>query len=105
MHNMVLAAGTGGGYITNNILNNAINFLAPLVGLALVIFVFVQGWKIVSGNETGSVKKLVSGVLLLLFILGIMFAAGSFDTYGNLFKSITDTAVQEGGSNINDILK
>ena len=91
-------------FITNTILQNLINFLAPVVGIALVIFCAVQAFKIFSGSETGSVKKLITGVLILLFIIGIMFAAGSFETYGNFFKGLTDTIITEGAGDAGDIL-
>ena len=91
-------------FITNTILQNLINFLAPVVAIALVIFCVVQAFKIFSGSETGSVKKLITGVLILLFIIGIMFAAGSFETYGNLFKGLTNSVIEEGVGDAGNIL-
>jgi hypothetical protein len=96
---------SGTGFITNNILTNLINFLAPVVGICLVIFCVVQAVKIFSGSETGSVKKLIGGVLILLFIIGIMYAAGSFQAYGNLFKNLTDTIITDGAGDAEKILK
>lgn len=91
-------------FTTNTILQNLINFLAPVVAIALVLFCVVQAFKIFSGDETGSVKKLVTGVLILLFIIGIMYAAGSFDTYGNFFKGLTDTIIQKGAGDAGEII-
>jgi hypothetical protein len=91
-------------FITNNILTNLINFCAPVVGIALVIFCLVQAFKIFTGNENASVKKLVSGILILLFILGVMFAAGSFQAYGELFKGLTDTIINKGAGDAGDII-
>lgn len=91
-------------YITNQILQNLINFLAPVVAIALVIFCVVQAFKIFSGNENGSVKKLISGTLILLFIIGIMFAAGSFESYKEIFQGLTDSIITEGGGDAQDIL-
>lgn len=101
---MMMLPVTGGGYITNNILNNLINFLAPVVGIALVVFCVFQGFQIFKGSETASVKKLVLGVALLLFILGVMYAAGSFESYGNLFKGVTDSIIQQGGQDAGSIV-
>lgn len=92
------------GYITNTILTNIINFLAPVVGIAMVIFCVIQAFKIFKGSEGASVKSLIIGIALLLFILGIMFAAGSFQTYGNIFKGVTDSAVQGVGNNAKEVL-
>lgn len=80
-------------YMTNNILKNLINFCAPLVAIALVIFCVLQGFQIFKGGDGASVKKLVTGVLLILFILGIMYAAGSFKSYGDAFKGVTDKVI------------
>lgn len=95
---------TGGGYITNNILTNFIDFCAPIVGIALIIFCVIQAFQIFRGAEGASVKKMVSGVVILLFLLGIMFAAGSFETYGKAFQNITDGIINQGAENANDII-
>lgn len=86
-------------FITNTILQNLINFCAPILGIVLIIFCIIQGWKIFRGNEGSSVKGLVSGVLLILFLLGIMFAAGSFETYGRAFEGLTNTLIEDGAEN------
>ncbi len=90
--------------ITNTILQNLINFLAPVVGIAIVIFCVIQAFKIFRGQEGGSVKSLLIGVGILLLILGIMFAAGSFETYGKLFQGITNTIIEQGGGDIGNIV-
>ena len=93
-----------GGFITNNILTNLINFLAPVIGIALVIYCVIQGLKIATGNENASVKKMVSGVLIILFILGVMYAAGSFESYGKLFKNVSNTAIEKTAKDGNSII-
>ena len=95
---------TGGNFITNNILTNIIDFCAPVVGIALVIFCIFQAFQIFRGSETASVKKLVSGVVILLFLLGIMYAAGSFETYGRAFQNITDSIIEQGGEDASKIV-
>ena len=70
-------------FITNNILTNLINFCAPVVGIALVIFCLVQAFKIFTGNEN---------------------AAGSFQAYGELFKGLTDTIINKGAGDAGDII-
>ena len=91
-------------FITNTLLSNIINFLAPVVGIALVIFCLMQGIGIAKGNDNGGVKKLVTGVLLILFILGVMYAAGSFDTYGQAFKNVTDSAITSAGNDAGSLI-
>lgn len=90
--------------ITENILTGLISFLAPVVAIALVIFCVIQGFKLLKGSESGSVGKLVMGALLILFILGIMYLAGSYETYGELFKGLTGDVVSELGDNAGTII-
>ena len=105
MNYLVLAStGSAGGFITNNILTNLINFLAPVLGIALVIFCVVQGWQIFTGGNGSSVKKLISGVLVIFCLLGIMYAAGSFDSYGKLFQSVTDSIINKGSKDAGKIV-
>ena len=89
-------------FITNTLLTNIINFCAPIVGICLVVFVLMQGFKVYKGQA--EVKGLVTGVLLILFILGIMYAAGSFETYGNAFKGVTDSAINSVGSDASSLI-
>ena len=91
--------------MTNNILQNLINFLAPVVGIAIVVFCVVQAWKLFRGQPGASVKNLLLGVLVLPLILGIMYAAGSFEAYGNLFKGVSDEAINQVGGEAGSILK
>lgn len=86
------------------ILNNLITFLAPLIGIAIVVFCVIQGFKLLKGQQGGSIKSLLTGVGVLLLILGIMYAAGSFDTYGKLFKGTTDKIITEVGNDAGNIV-
>ena len=91
-------------YITNTILNNLINFLAPVVAIALVVFCVFQGVQIIRGAENASWGKFVGGVAFILIILGIMFAAGSFDSYGNAFKGVADSVINSGANDAGQIV-
>ena len=89
--------------ISDNILSGLLAFLAPLVGVAMLVFCVIQGFKLAKGVEGASVKKLVGGVALFLFILGLMYLTGSYKTLGDLFKNFTDkaiTGVANDGTNI-----
>jgi len=92
------------GFMTNSILTNLIAFLTPVVAIALVIFCVVQAVKIFSGSESGSFRKLITGTLTLLFIIGIMYIAGSFSTYGTLFQNLTNTALTQGAADAGTII-
>lgn len=92
------------GFITNTLLQNLISFLAPVAAIVLVAFCVVQAVGMIRGVDGNGVKKLVSGVLIILLLIGIMFAAGSFETYGQLFKDVTNTAVTQIGDNANNLL-
>ena len=91
-------------FITNTILQNLINFLAPLVAIFMVVFCVMQGIQIAKGGANGSVKTLVTGILLFLFVIGLMYAAGSFETYGKLFQSLADTLINQTQENAGNIV-
>lgn len=93
-----------GNFITNNILTNVIDFAAPIVGIALIIFCVLQAFQIFKGSDTASVKKMVNGVIILLFLLGIMYAAGSFEVYGRAFQHITNNIIDKGAKDAGKIV-
>ena len=90
--------------ITSTILKNLIAFLAPVVAIFLVLFCVFQGGKLIKGSENGSVKKLIGGIVLFFFILGVMYAAGSFDTYATMFSNFAGSAVNQIGENATTII-
>ena len=90
--------------ITKNILDNLVAFLAPIIGIAMIIFCIVQGFKIAKGDDNGSVKKLLMGIAFLLLIAGIMYSAKSIDEYGKLFKGTTDKVINQGGNDVKSIV-
>ena len=87
---------------TDNILKNLIAFLAPIVAIALLIFLIVQAVKLVKGSST--FKTLICGALVFFFILGLMYACGSYNTYGQLFNSLTNKAITMGTNDLNGII-
>lgn len=93
-----------GNFITNTILGQLIAFLAPVIAIGLIIFVVVQGLRLLKGAENGSVKKLVSGTVLFICMLGIMYASKSFNLWGNAFSGAVNTVVDTGGKNVNTIV-
>lgn len=92
------------GTLTGNVLNGLVAFLGPVVAIALVIFCVVQGFQIIKGNQGGSVGKLVAGVVLILFILGIMYLAKSWDTYATMFSDLTSGAMEQFENDAGTIL-
>jgi hypothetical protein len=99
----VVLANTG-GYITNTILTNLIDFLAPLVALAMVVYAVVQGWKVLKGSEGASMKKLLTGIGVIVFMLGLMYAAGSFQAYAGGFKSVVESLLGSTSDNAGQIV-
>lgn len=90
-------------YSPEKILVNVINFLAPVVALGLVIFLVIQSWKLVRGNS-GTIKSLITGIIFFIFIIGVMFAAGSFRTYGNMFQGLFQKGVEHIERDVNSII-
>lgn len=95
---------TSDGFITNSILTNLISFLAPVLGIALVIYSVIQGFKLFQGAQGASLGKLLGGIATILFLLGVMYAAGSFEAYGRLFQGVTDNVVNQFGDDTNNVL-
>lgn len=91
-----------GGFITNTFLKNLIDALAPLVAIALVIFLVITSIAAWRGNKDW--KGVFLGALFFFVILGLMFAAGSFETYGKLFQVFVDNALNKAGENANNLL-
>lgn len=102
--NMSIVVASGGEYMTNSILEHLINFCAPIVAIALVIFCVIQGFKIFKGGDGGTVKTLIVGVLILLFLLGIMYAAGSFDSYGSSFNDVVNSLINHTSDDAGSIV-
>lgn len=90
-------------YTTEKILLNIIHFLAPIVALGLVIFLVIQSWKLVKGNSS-TVKSLITGIIFFIFIIGVMFAAGSFRTYGDMVNDLVQRGVEYARKDINSII-
>lgn len=89
---------------TQGILSQFVSFLTPLIGIAILIFCVVEGFKIFRGQEGASVKKLVSGLLVLVFIVGVMFATDSIGTWGRPLSDLFTTAVNKGGNSVMTII-
>lgn len=90
--------------VTETVLKQLINFLGPVVAIALIIYVVIKAFGIFKGNEGATFKSLIVGVLLIVFILGIMYGAGSFKTYGEVFQNFTTSAIEQVGNNATQIV-
>lgn len=94
----------GKTFITENILVNLINFLAPVVAIALIIFCVIQAFKIFKGSEGASFKGMLQGMAVLFVLLGVMYAAGSFEMYGETMRGAVDKLIEGGGKDASNIL-
>ena len=79
--------------VSQNILNGLVAFLVPLVGVAMLIFCVIQGYKLLKGADGASAKKLIGGVVAFLFIVGLMYLTKSFPTLGKTFSSFTNKTI------------
>lgn len=86
--------------MTAEILTNLIAFLGPVIGIFLVIFCIVQGAKLLKGGEGGSIKALITGVFMFLFILGIMYTTKSYEVYGQIFADTSSNVMQGVGEEL-----
>lgn len=90
--------------ITETILQNLITFIAPCVAIALIVFCVINGFKLVNGAQGASFTKIAAGVITFFILLGIIYAAGSFETYGKLFQNVTGNVINELGNNADAIV-
>lgn len=90
---------------SQKILENLVSLLAPVVGIVIILFCVLEGTKLLKGNENGSVKKLISGLVILFFLIGVMYATKSINTWGDLFQKSVNTAVNAVGDTADSILK
>ena len=87
--------------MSQTVLNNLVTFLLPCIGIAMVIFIAIEGFKIYKGAEGASIKKLILGILVFLALGGLMILAKNFtktaDTASTLIENIGDGLNDEAG--------
>lgn len=91
-----------GGFITNTFLKNFIDAVAPIVAIFLVFFLVYMSIQAFRGNKDW--KGVAGGAIFFFVLLGLMYTAGSFKTYGKLFQVFVDNALNKVGENANNLL-
>lgn len=79
--------------IATDFLQTIIMWVAPIGMIVLVVFLVKDIKGIITGQT--NIGSVVIKVLCIFLIIGIMFAAGSFDKFGNIFKGVVDSVVTE----------
>lgn len=83
----------GKSNIAIDFLNTMIMWVAPIGMIVLIIFLIKDIKGIVTGQS--NIGPVLIKVFCIFLIIGIMFAAGSFDKFGNIFKNVVENVVTE----------
>ena len=75
------------------VLDVVIAWGGAIVAIILVIFLVKDAIRYKNGQI--SVGKVLMESLILLVIIGIIFATANFDTFGNIFKNRTENIITE----------
>lgn len=81
------------GNLASDMLSTIIMWTAPIAMIVLVVFLIKDIKGVVTG-ETNIGRVLVK-VICIFLLIGIMFAAESFETFGEMFKNFFDGIVTE----------
>lgn len=76
-----------------NVLAEVITWCAAIGGIVLVIFLIKDIIGLAKGD--GSIAKVAVKVLCIFFIIGVMYAAGSFETFGKIFENLFEAVLTE----------
>lgn len=79
--------------LPQTILQTTIQWAGAIAAIVLVFFLIKDGIAVAKGEK--SIGSVVFKVLCIFIIIGIMFAAGSFESFGNMFKSVFEGVVTE----------
>lgn len=75
------------------VLDVVIAWGGAIVAIILVIFLVKDAIRYKNGQI--SVGKVLMESLILIVIIGIIFAAGGFDTFGRIFENVTKEVITE----------
>lgn len=79
--------------LPQTILNTTIQW-AGAIGATVLVFYLIKDIIAVTKGEK-SIGSVVFKTLCIFLIIGIMYAAGSFESFGNMFKSVFEGVVRE----------
>ena len=80
--------------LATKVLTTVISWVGAIAMIALVIFLIKDVIAIIKGE--GSIGKTLGKVVCVFLVLGIMFSAGSFQTFGNMFSTYFNGVVTSG---------
>jgi len=76
-----------------NVLNELITWAAAIAMIVFVFFLVRDIIKVIRGEST--ILKVGINIICVLFLVGVMYAAGSFETFGKIFKGFFENVVTE----------
>lgn len=75
------------------LLETTVMWTAPIGMIILVVYLIMDIKGVMAGQN--SIGKILVKVLCIFLLIGIMFAANSFENFGNIFKGITEDVITE----------
>lgn len=99
-------AGTDAGDAqTSTTLNSIISWVAGIGGGIVAIFLIISlvkdGVGMAKGSGDSSILKIISKALFLILIIGLIFVAVKYHTWGNTAKDIANSGLGKINSEIN----
>ena len=76
-----------------NVLNELITWAAAIAMIVFVFFLIRDVIRIIRGEST--ILKVVINIICVLFLVGVMYAAESFETFGKTFKGFFEDVITE----------
>lgn len=92
--------------MTRNLLSGLANFLIPVIGICLILFVVIVGFRAYKGQS--SMKSLIIGVVTFVLLGGILFfAKGYFSSTGSssAMKGVVDTSTRQATSDAGNVVQ
>lgn len=90
-----------GDNLASRMLETLIMWTAPIAMIVLIIFLIKDVKDVMSGQ--GAIGKIIVKIVCVLLLVGVMFAAGSFESFGKVFQGVVEDVVTE--ENLPDIGK
>ena len=92
---------------TSSTLNNVISWVAGIGGGIVAIFLIISlvkdGVGMAKGSGDSSIFKIIGKALFLLLIIGLIFVAVKYDTWGQKAESIASTGINKVDGEVNNV--
>ena len=103
------AAKDAGAAESNGTLNSIISWVAGIGGGIVAIFLIISlvkdGVGMAKGSGDSSILKIISKALFLILIIGLIFVAVKYHTWGEKAQSVASTGINKVDSELGTVWK